>query len=71
MLSYFCLAYKPLVFLYAVEGDEWHHDRYALYIFLVFGIIAVVLILTDFKATSTAEHNEDNADVSDSYQYPL
>lgn len=76
---YFCvcikwervLRYQPLVFLYAVQRNKWNENRNGLHIFLIFRIVSVIFILADLEASRTAEHDEDDADITDENYCPL
>ena len=65
------LGNQPLVLLHAVQGNEGHQDRHGSYILLIFGIVTVILVLADLQATGTAEHDKDDADVTDGHHQPL
>ena len=62
---------EPCVFFHTVKGDKRHHDRNGLDVFLVFGIVTVVFVLTELQSAGTAEHNEDNTDIADCHDDPL
>ena len=55
----------------AVERNKGQQDGDGLYILLILGIIAVVLVLVDLQAAGTAEHNEDNAEAAYQHHNPL
>ncbi len=56
---------------YAVDRHERKQDRCLLYISLIFRILSVDFVLTDFKSACSAEHYVYDSDISDSSDYPL
>ena len=65
------LSNQPLMLFNAVQRDKGQQDRNGGHILLIFGIIAIVLILADLQAAGTAEHDEDDANIADSHHDPL
>ena len=70
-LSFFTSGDQPLMLLHDVQRDERQQNRHGLYILLVLGIIAVVLILANFQTAGAAEHDENDADIAHSHNDPL
>ena len=67
----FRLCNKEFIFFDAVKRNKRNHNRYALNVFLIFGVVAVAFILTNLKSAGTAEHNVDDADIADKSNNPL
>jgi len=59
------------VFFYAVEGDKGQQDGHRFDVLLVFGVRAVILVLSDFKPSCAAEHYEYYARIAHKRHNPL
>ena len=57
--------------LYTVDWYEWEKNRCFLDICLIFRVLSICHILTDFKSASSAEHYIHDAHVADDSDYPL
>ena len=49
---------------HGVNRQEWDHDRRCGFVPLIFRVIPIVFILTDFQAACPAKHHINNADVA-------
>ena len=65
------LRHQPLVLFHTVQGNKRQQNGDSLDVVLIFRIIAVVLVLTDFQSSGATEHNEDDAHVAHEDHSPL